>query len=147
MLGLIYPKNVRFWQKRPNISPFSILPLQLLKGEHGEIIKITIFYSWQSTTEEKYNRYFIKDCIECATKLKEPITTTFHLAANLKTAGTSALRHDAELQPPNSSMLYPITNLQEPKITVFYLVARLQEARTHMFHPAANLQEVRIPKF
>ena len=31
-------------------------------------MKITIFYSWQSTTEGKYNRYFIKDCIENATK-------------------------------------------------------------------------------
>lgn len=31
-------------------------------------MKITIFYSWQSTTIGKYNRYFIKDCIEDAKK-------------------------------------------------------------------------------
>jgi len=31
-------------------------------------MKFIIFYSWQSTTEGKYNRYFIKDCIESATK-------------------------------------------------------------------------------
>ena len=31
-------------------------------------MKITIFYSWQSTTEGKYNRNFIKTCIESAIK-------------------------------------------------------------------------------
>ena len=29
-------------------------------------MKITIFYSWQSTIESKYNRYFILDCIKKA---------------------------------------------------------------------------------
>jgi len=31
-------------------------------------MKLTIFYSWQNTTEAKYNRYFILDCIRKAAK-------------------------------------------------------------------------------
>ena len=31
-------------------------------------MKLTIFYSWQSRTEVKYNKNFIKDCIESACK-------------------------------------------------------------------------------
>ena len=31
-------------------------------------MKLTIFYSWQNTTETKYNRYFILNCIKKATK-------------------------------------------------------------------------------
>ena len=31
-------------------------------------MKLRIFYSWQSTTEGKYNRYFILNCIEKAAK-------------------------------------------------------------------------------
>ena len=33
-----------------------------------DFMKITIFYSWQSTTESKFNRYFILDCIKKAVK-------------------------------------------------------------------------------
>ena len=33
-----------------------------------DFMKITIFYSWQSTTDPKYNKIFIKTCIEKATK-------------------------------------------------------------------------------
>ena len=34
-------------------------------------MKLTIFYSWQSRTETKYNKNFIKDCIESACKKLE----------------------------------------------------------------------------
>ena len=41
----------------------------ILQGEIltiKDFMKITIFYSWQSTIESKYNRYFILDCIKKA---------------------------------------------------------------------------------
>ena len=43
----------------------------ILRGEIltiKDFMKITIFYSWQSTTDPKYNKIFIKTCIEKATK-------------------------------------------------------------------------------
>ncbi|MBI1669470.1 hypothetical protein I7X29_12845 [Capnocytophaga sp. p1a2] len=43
----------------------------ILQGEIltiKDFMKITIFYSWQSTTDPKYNKIFIKTCIEKATK-------------------------------------------------------------------------------